>query len=43
MRLLRGLTATALLGFCVWAAWWIAWYVGIRTAGSAVPPPPFAG
>jgi len=28
--------------FVAYAAWWIAWYAGTQSSGSALPPPPYA-
>jgi hypothetical protein len=43
MGFIRGVAVVALLLGVVWAAWWIAWFVGAQTAGTTLPPPPGIG
>ena len=31
-----------LFAFIGYAAWWIAWYAGTQSSGSALPAPPYA-
>jgi hypothetical protein len=40
MGFIRGVALVALLLGVVWAAWFIAYYVGLQTSGTTLPPPP---
>jgi hypothetical protein len=40
MSIVRGIVTLGLLGFVLWAAWFIAYYAGLQTSGATVPPPP---
>jgi hypothetical protein len=40
MRFTRAVATVVLLGFVVWAAWFIAFYAGHQSSGATVPPPP---
>ncbi len=38
--MIKTLAVIALLLGVVWAAWWMAWYVGFQTSGTTLAPPP---
>lgn len=40
---MRAIAFLVLIAIVLYAAWWITWYAGTQSSGSALPPPPGAG